>query len=693
MPDSDLHLPNEFCLQAALKFLPPQGEGPQRFRMEAYDGGLLRLANAPYPVVVDLKGMQQVDQVKALLHHDAARPAGHMDRVQIGETIVTEGVLSVEKNAAEIQAAQKGGFRWEASIGATIEDGARELIPAGRSVEVNGRTFRGPVIVARKTLLREVSFTGSGAGTNTSARIVAAATPTTYEAFQMPEPAKIETENKEVTQADLQKELTEIRELKASWSSERDEAKKQREQLQSEREALQRDRLVDSVDRLVAQYGNPGDDITASLKDKAKSGAVSESEIELTILRAAGSHKFAGFMPIGGKKGAPANQHVIEAALCLTNSWSEEELGKHFDEKTINAALENRWSGFGPRALFIESLHAHGHHVIGGRLQDEDIQVAVHHAEQEMIQASGGSSTISVPGILSNVARKELLRTFDTFTQCITRIAKVSTATDYKPYYMYRLSTGALMEQVGADGELKSMELSEDEFQARVYPFGRKITLNNVQIRNDDMGAFSDMARAFALMAVRTQEYTGFKTLLSQQGTFWTTAKGNRIADAAGAKLGIDSLGSAYQLFLQMKDFTGQFIGMEPKYLTVSPTDKVLAGKLFKDSQINLGVAGDTDTIVERLSSNQWQGMFQPLWSPYLSNGAVPNANGTQWLLSADPNMTAPIVVSYLDGRRTPQVKTWEAIPGKMGMQWDATYNIGFSLHDDTGSVFSKGQA
>lgn len=48
--------------------------------------------------------------------------------------------------------------------------------------------------------------------------------------------------------------------------------------------------------------------------------------------------------------------------------------------------------------------------------------MAVHHAEQDLIQASGGTATISVPGILSNVARKELLRTFDAFTQCITKV-------------------------------------------------------------------------------------------------------------------------------------------------------------------------------------------------------------------------------------------------------------------------------
>jgi len=690
---AEITLPADFALEASLTFLPPAGtDTPRRFRMQAYDGGLLRLGNAPYPVIVDLSGMRTVDQVKALMSHDAAQPVGHMEQVQIGDTIEAEGVFSVPRFAADIDAAQQNGFRWEASIGATIEDGARDVIAAGQTVHVNGRTFRGPVIVARKTLLREVSFTGVGAGSNTSARIVASATPTTYEGFAMPGELP-PPETKPAVDPAVTQELTELRELKASFKAEQEALKTAREELQAEREAARRERVVDSIDRIMAQYGNPGEDIVAALKDKAKSGAINETEIELTILRAAGNQKLGGFRPIGGKSGAPANSHVIEAALCLTQGWEESELEKFgMDQKTINAALETRWSGFGPRALFVESLQARGHHVTGGQLQDNDIQAAVSYSEQDLIQASGASSTISVPGILSNVARKEMLRRLDAFTPCITKLAKRGTTSDYKPFYMYRMSTGAMLEQVGADGELKSMELQEAEFQARVYPFGKKLSLNAVMIRNDDMSAFTDLAGLFGLTAVRTLEFYGFKTLLAKQDTFWTTGKGNRLAAGAGSALGLDSLGSAYQLFLAMKDFTGQYIGMEPKYLTVSPTNKVLAGKLYKDSQVNLAAAGDTDVIVERLSGNSYQGMFQPLYSPYLSQGAVPNANGSQWLLSADPNVIAPIVVVYLDGKTKPQIKTWEAIPGKMGMQWDATFNFGFNLLEDTGSVYSPGQ-
>ena len=64
-----------------------------------------------------------------------------------------------------------GCFPWQASIGAQV--GAVDFVQAGKSVTVNGRTFDGPVHVARRTVLGEISFVDLGADGNTSATITA----------------------------------------------------------------------------------------------------------------------------------------------------------------------------------------------------------------------------------------------------------------------------------------------------------------------------------------------------------------------------------------------------------------------------------------------------------------------------------------------------------------------------------------
>lgn len=681
-------------LEAALQLHAAQGTAPRRFTMRAYDGGLLRLPNFGVPVVVDLRGMEHADQVKALLHHDAARPVGHMDRITIGDTIELEGVLSHETNAREIHDAQSKGFRWEASIGATVEPGAMEDIPPGVRVRVNNRDFTGPLKIARKTMLRESSFTGAGAGQKTAALVASYAVPFTDSEMSANSATTTSTTQQPPAGPDpaAQQTLTELKSLQVEIKAGLDELKAQGDQLKTEREQLRRERLAQSVDRFAAQHRCEDQEILATLRTKAAAGEIAETEVELQILRAAMGGRLQGFKTVGGKKDGPAAGHVLEAAMCLNAGWSEDQLGESFDEKSINEAIAARFAGFGPRSLLVEYLRERGHHVLGGKPQADDIRAALVFAEQEGTINAAGFSTLSLPGITSNVARKEILRGRDAVKPVIQTIARRTSTSDYKPFYMYRLNTSGVMEQVGPDGELKSMQLSEDSYQARVYPFGNKLAMNEVMWRADDMGAFSDLARLFGLTCQRTIEKTGFTTLLSSQSSFWTTVKGNRVASGGSSALSLTSLGDAYQLFLQMTDEGGAPIGVDPKYLVTAPRDAVLAGQLHSDTQILLAAAGDTDATVVKTSGNPYRGMFQPLHSPYLGNGKVTNANGTQFLLCGDPAVSAPIVVAFLDGRSDPQIKPWEAMPGRMGMQWDVTLGFGFSLHDDKSSVLSPGQ-
>jgi hypothetical protein len=65
----------------------------------------------------------------------------------------------------------KKSFPWQMSLGA---DAANfERIPDGEKVTVNGRSFKGPILVARGAVVREVSFVALGADAATSAGVAA----------------------------------------------------------------------------------------------------------------------------------------------------------------------------------------------------------------------------------------------------------------------------------------------------------------------------------------------------------------------------------------------------------------------------------------------------------------------------------------------------------------------------------------
>jgi hypothetical protein len=151
-----------------------------RFRMLAYTGGPMRLPGFNLPVVVDLTGLQVQDQRRpVLLDHRTWKRLGHTESVVINTTnwtITAEGVVSeTGKDAREVKASAANGFPWQSSIGANFrqEPGAMEVLRAGQRAEVNGRTITGPCYIARKAVLKEISFVPLGADDYATATIAA----------------------------------------------------------------------------------------------------------------------------------------------------------------------------------------------------------------------------------------------------------------------------------------------------------------------------------------------------------------------------------------------------------------------------------------------------------------------------------------------------------------------------------------
>lgn len=159
--------------------VPAKDNPPPRFSMVAYTGGLMKVSGFDHPVVVDVSGvMIERQRLPIRLEHNARQGVGHTERIAvIGGQIVAEGVISRDTVwARDVARSAARGFPWQASIGADII--ASEFVPAGMTVSVNGQSFSGPVYVIRQCALKEISFVDSGADSQTSAQVSAAAAQT-----------------------------------------------------------------------------------------------------------------------------------------------------------------------------------------------------------------------------------------------------------------------------------------------------------------------------------------------------------------------------------------------------------------------------------------------------------------------------------------------------------------------------------
>jgi hypothetical protein len=155
-------------------------KAPSRFNIVAYTGGKLRVDGFEIPVVVDLKGLEASGAIPIAIKHDTgdATILGQTDddaiindgsRLLLGGQVTADPDLS--PSAKRIFAMAEKGHKWQASIGAQIEE-SRDVMP-GEVVLVNNQYLEGPFVLASRSTLRETSVLGMGADRHTSVTFAA----------------------------------------------------------------------------------------------------------------------------------------------------------------------------------------------------------------------------------------------------------------------------------------------------------------------------------------------------------------------------------------------------------------------------------------------------------------------------------------------------------------------------------------
>ena len=681
---------------------------PRRFAMVAYTGSAMRLAGWPHPVVVDLAGMQLPEGIKSrpiLKDHNPALIVGHTDSVRIeGTQLLVSGVVSgAGAVAREIVESSLSGFPWQASLGASAEK--IETVPKGRSAQANGHTFDGPVQVVRRSRLGEVSFVALGADDDTSARVAA-------------------REHKEKDTMDFQAWLTskgfddaetlsdaQRATLRAMFDAEQaqasaavgDEGGKGGDDPTAvagrsgsgggrsggsgvvsdmRADAAAEAKRIADVRRLCASGGAPGNGHHAEVEAKAIAEGWDVSRTELEILRA--ERPQVSSVRTGGDA---ANANALEAALCLSAGVAEAVVGTHYDERTMNAALSRDLRGAGLHTLLFEVIRAAGGHARAGRVDNETIRAAFS-ADRRLVEASAGAgfSTISLTGILSNVANKTMLAAYQAVPSVAGQITAETAVSDFKEITRYRLTGVGVFEKVGPDGELKSAELGEESFTNRVETYGRMITLTRQMIINDDLGAFLQIPRIIGRMSALKREEALFELLLSNPGTFFGAGNSNFLSGASTA-LSIDSLTQAEQAFLDQTDSEGKPILLSASVLLVPTSLKVRAQQLMTETRVNEAANS------AKPANNPHAGKFTPVATPYLNAQGITGSSALAWYLFANPQDVAAIEIAYLRGRRVPTIESGDTNFNTLGVQWRGFFDFGVSMQDPRAAVKVKGEA
>ena len=672
----ELNLTGALTIEAAAA--APEGQQhSRRFTMVAYTGGAMRIAGFSYPVVVDLTGLDLSRASWPIFvghNQDIDDLLGQTDRVEVvGSNLIASGeVIGTSPRVQRVVEAHDRGFRWQASIGAAVL--AREFVPEGRSVNVNGSNFNGPVLVARRAELGEISFVFVGADRNTSATIAAG---------QTAKENSVMDENKDTNQTvEVEQTATEGAAVQAQATTGTEAGAPAVQAAVSQDAGITIDPVADMRTRAAAEQQRIEavrkvcGDQHAQIAAKAISEGWDVTHTELEVLRADRPKAPAAHVPDNTMTGS-----VLEAACMLTGGVKGDAVASAYGEKAVEAADKRFRGGIGLQELFLEAAWANGYPERSFR----DSREALRYAFGRQVQAAG-FSTVDIGGILSNVANKFLLEGFFSVERTWRNVCAVRNVPDFKTVTSYRLIGKDQYEIVAQGGELKHGTLGNESYTNKADTYGLMLSIDRRDIINDDLGAITLVPRKL-----------GHGSGLKINDVFWTCFLNNAAFFTAGNKnyltgadtvLSIDGLTKAEVAFMDQVDSDGKPIGVMPAVVLVPTALSAMGTQLYKSLEIR-----DTTSSTKYPIANPHVGKFRVEVGRYLANAAYTGASAKAWYVLADPADLPVIEVAFLNGQESPTIETAQADFNVLGVQMRGFHDFGVSLQDPRGGVKSKGEA
>jgi len=267
-------------------------------------------------------------------------------------------------------------------------------------------------------------------------------------------------------------------------------------------------------------------------------------------------------------------------------------------------------------------------------------------------RTGGLASTSDFPAILANVANKTLRAGYEAAPQTFRPLVREVSVPDFKSVTRGQIGEAPKLERISEHGEFRRGTMGEGSESYAIATYGKIIGITRQAIINDDLGAFTRMARAFGVSAANLESDLVWAQILMNpnmgDGTPLFHADHSNLGTAAG--ITADSVAAGFEAMRLQKGLDGRtLLNLTPRYLVTSVA-AVMKGAQFLAP---LQAAQASDTVPSYLRA------LSPVSEPRLDNGFVDPATGTviagnkfAWYLGADPAQIDTVELAYLEGQR-----------------------------------------
>ena len=256
-------------------------------------------------------------------------------------------------------------------------------------------------------------------------------------------------------------------------------------------------------------------------------------------------------------------------------------------------------------------------------------------------------TTSDFPIILGNTVGRVLRDAYQAAPSGIRRLGRQTSARDFRSVNKIMLGEAPLLEKLNEHGEIKAGTMAEAREAYKIETWAKKIGITRQVLVNDDLGAFSDLARRMGQGAAETEARilvtlleanSGNGPTLSDTKALFHADHGNK--SASGSVISDATLSAARLALRTQKGMDGRIIPVTPKNLLVPPALETVAEKWL--ATIAPATAADV---------NPFSGAMSLVVEPRLSSA-------TRWYVTADPGEIDGLEFAYLSGNEGPQVES-----------------------------------
>ncbi|MDD5327424.1 MAG: Mu-like prophage major head subunit gpT family protein [Phycisphaerae bacterium] len=293
-------------------------------------------------------------------------------------------------------------------------------------------------------------------------------------------------------------------------------------------------------------------------------------------------------------------------------------------------------------------------------------------------------STMELPTILGNIAKKAMLKGYNSVPETWRKWCQTGSVTDFKEVTGARLTDTGELEQVGNGGEVKYGSATEESEKYSVATFAKNFRVTRQNIINDDLRALTTIPQQMGARAKRKAGDLVYAHLMANGAM--TDGKALFHADHlnlnTSAALAQGTLKTAITAFSKQVDKDGQPIHVEPRVLLVPHELRFTAAELLKAATIV--VTGTTDLTKPAYNALSDTGI-EVVSEVRLSNPSYTNYSETTWFLVGNPSIIDTIIVAFLNGKEEPTLEQFNPGPNVMGLVYRIFIDVGCKSMDHRG--------